>query len=770
MLYYKHGNEVLVMSDLQKKIISSDCFKGVLKSTLENSELFDSINFDNLTLDDIKKISDFMKTEDICKSFGYIIGYQMLDRILEDNLTNYFCEAFFEEVEKEKGHYSYYPYYVYSSPFPEDSAREYFINNTKNISLFFKNALDSDVILPDNNFLQRLIIKEEISKLDSKKYKYAFIYGLVSEDAILEKKLKVDRLDLYDMIKKYEKSGDVLSISTLKNFHFRLVYFLSRKCNRELFSKIENEYDKYRRENIFFLINDFVTYYNQKYGDDVSSLVGADKPMLLSDEIFRLVFLKDKNFCFAGFFDLLVDTRNGTEYINEFKNMYAKVLDDELEKNSIERYAMFAYNPETVCNENMKKQPLGYFLLKNIPEKYWEAFTEMIGNNRYRKFYEKFCNLDKQDYIFIDEELEKDLKLEAEKTDIRKLTELSQKYREYRNLCQLKPIVNDYIILDEMEKRERELSVCFIKDCLRAMDTSMNLYDFHINSDKYAPFEFSYGYFANCLCCDGDRLFKHAHEVDPTLEKDISIVKKRYYDDKEKYILKQKELKKTKGAILGEYDKILSINSAIHIIQGFVNSDCRTVKDYCLKNNLDHYKFSKHLKVIEENCPELYEKYNTKVLKYSQEKFAAIMGNVNNIIGKIVNGVPKEDGTFRPFNYLDYKLATTNELDEFMKLAKKSYGLTKQELAKVSNFVNSNKTSMYMKNEDFLAGTYSYRLQDGSFYTASQEDKEKVLDYLRYKGFPNDTRLLKIALREHVFGDINLDLELSNIKGTKKTL
>lgn len=809
------------LSDLQIKMIK--LIMPYLKEILEEENLY-YIDVDKITYMDIKTICKVLKvksTEKKLDSFSKIrfknlVDYELLNFILEDRITDSCYKKIvrillaFESLMSDG-----YPM-LYG--LCEEDLDKLTVHRKK----FLSNILKTEDELPNNYILQSIVFSEKLEELDSINYKYAFLYGLIDKFSFGEKKLEVTNLDFYNMIIKYEENGDIFDIDNLKLLYSNFICFMTggdsplpsyytycaeennsgelswssskdrhyyyfRKLddkshnwskvvdnNETLLNKIKKEYRDYKLNTAVFTVQKFVAFYNQKYNDDVSGLIGSTCSMSLNEPLVRYFCEKDKRFAFVGFEELIGETRSGKDYRSQFSQDYLSALSEERNKNHfISLYDLKIKNMGTI-----RKQTLGYFLLKNIPQKHWELFNKLIRHKEYEDFFKNFCNLTDKDYRYVAGQLEADFISELENTNLSQFEQIYERYCNYVSLCRVEDTnlrsALMYDINKIITKRENDISVPFVKDLLGLMDTSINLYEFHLNNEEYfntfkssSRLKEEYYFFDNDYFGNAERLFANAMDIDSSLENDISLVKQRYFIDRHKYLAEQQKM----NGLLEEYKKSSLVDTARTIVQWFVDSEYETVKWFCSKENVDSSYFSKCLETVKENDGELYEKYYSKVLKHKQEKYAAVMGNARQIVDKIINGVEKPDGTFRPFSYLDYKLATTNDFDAFMDLVKDMKDLTKEQLIAVRKFVQSNTSKTSMNNREFMESSYIFKLPDGSSYTATIEDKEKVLQFLKSKHLlSTDYKLLRLTLRGHVLGELDIDEEMKENNSGNKSL
>ena len=157
--------------------------------------------------------------------------------------------------------------------------------------------------------------------------------------------------------------------------------------------------------------------------------------------------------------------------------------------------------------------------------------------------------------------------------------------------------------------------------------------------------------------------------------------------------------------------------------------------------------------------PESMEELIIKKCKENQsQRYATIVNKIKNITEQIKLGVEVDNNTTRPFDYLDFKLATKLTEEEFKKIAKEI--LPNQDLKLIYTFLAKKK----VKFQQELDGKTILNI-NGSPYEVTEEDKIIVFNYLTNLNLGKiDRKLYMIALRRYVNGNLFIkdDKELSS--------
>jgi len=603
----------------------------------------------------------------------------------------------------------------------------------------------------DDPALQLAIIMDEIKTADLKTKKQAYLFGLdIDEELIIE------NIDFYEMIREFEQKRFSFQNSDLKNIAKRLMKNrLQNPENKELYKKIEQAYDHYREENDIFTLNDFVNFYNAKYQDDVSSLLGISSPILLTDSIVRAYFQDD--FSLLPLTDLLRNTDSEKTVVEELQNNYAQQLKEEKKKVQEKERFLYRYDMKYQTTEDA----LIDYLTSLTPGKP-RISTEVI---------KKLMRVKKNQQIDYDKILEimkNQFAMELENAEVEDFDDILLRYREYMRVldinkghyrCHLRDfadIMNKVIV-----HKQEQSALPFMKQCAEVINRSKNLYGLYRYSgiqELYKKFRAGF----DPIILSDDTVFEIAIKQAPELKEQIECIQTRFLQDKQLFLEKE-ERNRTENIAKQSMDVSFAVEAPV-LVQSFIKSKIGSKTLFCTKTNIDPQHFNNCLYYIKEHDPKLSEEYETK----KRYQYAIVLGNAKSIVNKIMNGVANEDGSYREFTYLDYKLATKNSFEVFLDLVSKIPDITQEQIRAAKTFAAKNKDIIYMNKQTFMDMKYSYKKTDGTIYTASPEDKEVVLEYIKNNGLDQEVKLLKQILRGYILGEIDITSEFE--KSTDKVL
>ena len=133
-----------------------------------------------------------------------------------------------------------------------------------------------------------------------------------------------------------------------------------------------------------------------------------------------------------------------------------------------------------------------------------------------------------------------------------------------------------------------------------------------------------------------------------------------------------------------------------------------------------------------------------------------LLNKVNSIADNIINGIELEDGRKRNFEILDYFLSTKLDFNDFINLYNKNRNIDIESLIAIKTFFAKNKLTNKLNIKQELDGTTIFMIDD-SPYEVSKEEKQAVLNYLRFKDIPLYIKVYKQALKRYVNGDLIID-------------
>lgn len=199
-------------------------------------------------------------------------------------------------------------------------------------------------------------------------------------------------------------------------------------------------------------------------------------------------------------------------------------------------------------------------------------------------------------------------------------------------------------------------------------------------------------------------------------------------------IKRQEELKnRLEQKRMEQKTKLLS--TAKDIVNKFIESDTKTIKEFCDLLNVDEKTFTKYVEIIKEYDPNLFNRYMEKTTEISNRSYAIIMSKAKSIIDKIKNGVELEDGTKRNFTIIDYYLTTKLNLDELFNLIKKD--LSAADVRAFRNFASKNK-NLQLWGEKRVENYYDMDITVGNKF----DENNKII--------PNSGHVLSLKEKKYI--------------------
>ena len=233
------------------------------------------------------------------------------------------------------------------------------------------------------------------------------------------------------------------------------------------------------------------------------------------------------------------------------------------------------------------------------------------------------------------------------------------------------------------------------------------------------------------------------------LEELFDKVNKSFTKDFKQVVLKYK-------AIMEE-DKNSMIQAIIDKVDfhSFVESDCRSIKDYCERKGIDTAVFKKALSYL--NDENMLRKIEEKKQELSSTRFAIINSKADRIVDYMIHGVPIDDKETREFDYLDYKIMTNLELDDFRKIVGKN---ASPETARVvGKFVGKHKNSRNISISSILESKTIIGYGTDKEHEITEEEKLATIEYLRdnhliSKNGTIDSKIYNIAIKRYLSGTL----------------
>ena len=188
----------------------------------------------------------------------------------------------------------------------------------------------------------------------------------------------------------------------------------------------------------------------------------------------------------------------------------------------------------------------------------------------------------------------------------------------------------------------------------------------------------------------------------------------------------------------------------------FLSTDIKSKDDFCNLTGLSESNFNTLLSMLEVRDNDLYLKIKEKIIALKGQRYAVLLNKVTSIADNIINGIELEDGRKRNFEILDYFLSTKLDFNDFINLYNKNRNIDIESLIAIKTFFAKNKLTNKLNIKQELDGTTIFMIDD-SPYEVSKEEKQAVLNYLRFKDIPLYIKVYKQALKRYVNGDLIID-------------
>ena len=186
-------------------------------------------------------------------------------------------------------------------------------------------------------------------------------------------------------------------------------------------------------------------------------------------------------------------------------------------------------------------------------------------------------------------------------------------------------------------------------------------------------------------------------------------------------------------------------------IQGFIDSDCRSISKYCKQKGISTYLFSQAVSFSSE---EVQRQVEEKIKAEKSQSYAVVTSKVRRITDQIIHGVLLDSNTVRDFDYLDYRLATNLSNEDFKKIARDI--LPEEERRAVYRFLGQNKSSGCINVKQELSGSRVFNI-NGVMHEVTEEEKLATMEFLRSHGLAHsgiERKVYSLALKRCVQGTL----------------
>ena len=179
--------------------------------------------------------------------------------------------------------------------------------------------------------------------------------------------------------------------------------------------------------------------------------------------------------------------------------------------------------------------------------------------------------------------------------------------------------------------------------------------------------------------------------------------------------------------------------------------------EYVKITNITRKEFDIAFERLETLDNEMYLRIKDKIHNLKKQRYAILSNKVNVIVDSIVNGIKVSDDEVRPFEIIDYFIATKLEFNDFIDIyLNDNPNVSKEKLKIIKIFFAKNKLSTKIKTSTELSGTTVFMIDDNP-YEVKQEEKIDTINYLNNNNIPLYTKVYKQALRRHVNGNLIKD-------------
>lgn len=515
----------------------------------------------------------------------------------------------------------------------------------------------------------------------------------------------------------------------------QLAYEILNKDKRyhEMKQTIQQLYLVYIKSHYDSNIQDFVDMINEKYNYDFSGLFDGKSSKKLTVEMLES-FIRGNHVYFVKQLGPHMSTAKYIEAQEYGISMGMGLSENE---SSVRREILIKYQDRLRVLKTLRNRTIEYYVYMNIPEEDRDAFMNLFH------YWCKTDELDEKQFSSpeakkgVFDEICGELKSELAVSEFSQVDEIVQKYKDwlikfnsYRSQEKLKSLK---VIVDKAKAKlaDKEANK-FLPLIVEAIKNNANIYLlFEEHNIPVSVFEI---------------ILKNEDSKYANMKKDIDKILKRYEKDQETVIREKQRTAREKE----KKDKYFG---CVEMVTNFINGSTTSLKDYLEENEIHPKAFDEALAVVREKNLELYDEYTKKLLSQSRQRFVPVLENAQRICKMIIEGVEEEDD-IRPFDYLDYRLATRMTLDEFIDFVKKQKLLkTPAEIRTVMQFRSKN-------TSEVPTVTTNQQIFDEKHIVGGREIalpvKKALVAYLREYGISGDYKVYNLALNR--FLNHKLDL------------
>lgn len=234
--------------------------------------------------------------------------------------------------------------------------------------------------------------------------------------------------------------------------------------------------------------------------------------------------------------------------------------------------------------------------------------------------------------------------------------------------------------------------------------------------------------------------FKNLSDIE--FEKAEENLRKRVRQIKD-VILKNKKDVKLKQKNRNDFN---DLEIASRVINSYINNGYKSVKDFCVKNNIDPNLFRKYLDLVKKYNFELYKEFYNYFSKQRKQRFDNIIVRIKKLVDMIRNGIQTNDN-IRKFDIVDYYLYTSMSFEEIVRISKDI--LSKEDLTTLKIFFNRYKASKKI-SLDSIYNERNIVEVNNTKYEVTQIDKKNVVSYLKENRIPLLSCTYSCALKRYL--------------------
>lgn len=506
----------------------------------------------------------------------------------------------------------------------------------------------------------------------------------------------------------------------------QLAYEILNKDKRyqELKQTIQQLYLVYIKSHYDSNIQEFVDMINTQYNYDFSGLFDGKSSKLLTVEMLES-FIRGNHVYFVK----QLGPHASTEKYVEAQE-YGIIMGMGLSENesSVRREMLIKYQDKLRVLKGLRNRTIEYYVYMNIPEEDRDGFMKLFH------YWCKTDELDEKQFSSptakkgVFDEVCAELKAELAVTEFDQVDAVSNKYKEwlikfnsYRSPEKLKDF--KAIVEKTRAKLADKEAHKFLPTIVEAIKNNANIYLlFKEQNISISIFEI---------------ILKNEESKYANLKKDIQKIINRYQRDAETVKLEKARDKREK-------EKNDKYSSCVETVTRFVNGKTSSIKEFLEENEIHPKAFEEMISIIREKNLELYDEYTKKLMSQSRQRFVPVLENAQRICKQIIEGV-EEENDVRPFDYLDYRLATRMTLEEFIDFVKKQRLLkTPTEIRTVMQFKSKNTPAIDTYTPDKQIFEEKHVIEGREI---PLQVKKALVAYLKDYGITGDYRVYKLALK-----------------------